>query len=190
MNASPRTLGLFATVALVAASLLVPMPTRADTTADISTFLTTGLADAPTDFAAMRGKPIPKRKDEYWSTADMGAFQRCMVIDMPSLDSLFSGTDSSDESDLECTSPRIAMSQKALLAWATATIGQDLGTGYKITRYLAKKPGDRASIHWASGPTSVQLIVSGNADALKHDYAHNYFYLSIAHTHGNSDGSN
>ena len=172
---------------MVAALLLAPIPVRANVTTDIGTFLTTSTNAAPSLFATFRGKL--KRKGEFYATRSFGSLSRCLVIDMPSLASLFDQTNDSDESDFECTSARVKMTQPQLLAWLERTIGRALGPAYTAKRYPALKRGDRASTHWTSGPIEVSAIVSGNADLADHDTSRNFFYISLSYKHTQQDGS-
>jgi hypothetical protein len=188
MNASFRMLGtLGTTAALVAASFLLPISVRADVGANLNTFLTTGLASAQSDFTDMRGKQ--KSKGEFWMTGSFGTFTHCLVIDMPSFAAIMNNTDEISESDLQCTSPRVKMTQPQLLVWLGRVVGKQLGTDYKVARYPAKKHGDRSSIHWTSGLITVEAIVSGIKDLADHDASRNFFYIAIDHTHSAQDGS-
>jgi hypothetical protein len=166
--------------ALLAGALILPAaPARADATADLRSFVS---KTAPLTFPDFVGLHGPRLKEGEWKSPTVygPSLSRCLVVDLPSMTSLF-GTPAPNEqpysSALQCDGAKTAMTQAQLIAWAIKTIAP-LVPGSKIKQYPATKKNDRASVLWknATGQT-IDFIVYGKSDAKR--YPHVGFVIDV-----------
>ena len=165
--------------AFLAGALIVPAaPARADATADLRTFVGKAATLTFPDYVGLHG---PAFKDGEWkSPAVYGpSLSRCLVVDLPSMSSMFGGTpgDQPYSSALQCDGAATKMTQRQLIAWAIKTIAP-LAPGRTMKQYPATKKSDRWSVIWknATGQT-VEFIAYGKSDAKR--YPHVAFVVDV-----------
>lgn len=155
--------------AAVATALFVtgamPAVARAGDTADLRAFVARTKTLTFADFKRLRLAPLPHETDQ-WTAADRfgPSLSRCLIVDLPTMESIFGGPAGVAESALQCDGARRDLPQKTIVAWALATISPLL-PGYALKRYPAKRPGDRSSLVW-TGPhgVSYDFIAMGASD--------------------------
>jgi hypothetical protein len=165
--------------AFLAGALILPAaPARADTTADLQTFVRKTVPLTFPDYVGLHG---PLIKDGEWTSPTLygPSLSRCLVVDLPSMDSLLGGTPGGQpySSALQCDGAKMKLTQAALVAWAIKTIAP-LVPGRKMKQYPSTKKSDRWSVSWknATGQT-VEFIAYGKSDAKR--YPHVGFVIDI-----------
>jgi hypothetical protein len=153
----------------ILAALMAPaVPARASATTDLQSFVRKTAPLTFPDYIALRGAAT--QKGEWKSAAVYGpSLTRCLVVDLPSMDSLFGGTPGQYpySSALQCDGAKTKMTQAALVAWAIKTIAP-LAPGRTMKRYPPSKRTARWSVTWknATGQT-IDFIAYGTKDDLK-----------------------
>jgi hypothetical protein len=160
-------------------ALIVPAASaRADATADLRTFVSKTVPLAFADYAGLHGSVVSK--GEWKSPAVYGrSLSRCLVVDLPSMSSLFSEKpdDTPYSTALQCDGAQMKITQAALVAWAIKTISP-LVPGRSMKQYPPTKKSDRWSVVWtnATGQT-VNFIAYGKSDAKR--YRHVGFVVDV-----------
>ena len=153
---------------------------RADAAADLQAFVRRASTLTFPDFVTLHGEKIETGKWKA-SVAFGSSLSRCLIVDLPSMDSVIGGgtSDQPYSSALQCDGARAHLPQAALVAWAIKIVSPLLPQ-FSMHRNPASKTNGHRSVVWknASGLT-IDFIAQSKNDYKGHNGARLGYVIEV-----------